>query len=106
MAERNRDDEEPIRDRTGEEEDEEYEEVDSEDEDDSDEDMDEDILDEEQAMPEDRDFTAEIGSEGGSRGDLQMARNKAGIARGSEATETGRPSPDSRHRERRPGGDW
>ncbi len=105
MAERDRDDEEPIRDRTDEE-DEEYEDVDTEDEDESDEEMDEDVIDEEQAMPEDRDFTAEIGSEGGSPGDLQTARRQAGVARGSEATETGRPGGGSRREERRPGGDW
>ncbi len=105
MAERERDDEQPIRDRMDED-DEEFEDVETEDEDESDEEMDEDVIDEEQALPEDRDFTAEIGSEGGSRGDLQTARNHAGMARGSEATETGRPSGDRRREERRPGGDW
>ncbi len=105
MAQRDRDDEEPIRDRTDEE-DEEYEEVDTEDEDESDEEMDEDIVDDEQAMPADRDFTAEVGSEGGSHGAFRTGRNHAGMARGSEATEIGRPSGDVRRNERRPGGDW
>ncbi len=56
-----------------------------------DEDLDEDVIDEE-AAGQDRAFTAEIGSEGGSTGDLEERRAQSGIARGSEATETGRPS--------------
>lgn len=58
-----------------------------------DEDLDEDIVDEE-ASGADRSFTNEIGSEGGSAGDLELRRAQAGVSRGSEATETGRPSAD------------
>ncbi len=56
-----------------------------------DDDLDEDIVDEE-ASGEDRSFTGEIGSEGGSAGDMELRRPRAGAVRGSEATETGRPS--------------
>ncbi len=68
------------------EDDEQFEDVDTEDED-----LDEDVIDEE-ASGQDQHFTAEIGSEGGSAGDLEERRAQSGIARGSEATETGRPS--------------
>ncbi len=70
----------------GEGDDEEFEDVETEDEN-----LDEDVHDEE-AAGQDAHFTAEIGSEGGSAGDLQERRAQPGIARGSEATETGRPS--------------
>ncbi len=70
----------------GEGEDDEFEDVETEDED-----LDEDVLDEE-AAGQDAQYTAEIGSEGGSAGDLQERRAQSGIARGSEATETGQPS--------------
>ena len=69
-----------------EENDEEFEDIDTEDED-----LDEDVIDEE-ASGQDRHFTAEIGSEGGSPGDLEERRAQSGIVRGSEATETGQPS--------------
>ena len=56
-------------------------------------DLDEDIIDEE-ASGQDRTFTSEIGSEGGSAGDKELRRPRAGVVRGSETTETGRPSSD------------
>ncbi len=56
-----------------------------------DEDLDEDVIDEEASGPGAH-YTAEIGSEGGSAGNLEERRPRAGISRGSEATETGRPS--------------
>ncbi len=56
-----------------------------------DEDLDEDVINEEAAGQDDH-FTDEIGSEGGSTGDLEERRAQSGIVRGSEATETGRPS--------------
>ncbi len=80
-------DDEDLRD-TAEESDEEFEDVETEDED-----LDEDVVDEE-AAGEDRSFTAEIGSEGGSTGSLEERRAQSGISRGSEASETGRPSAD------------
>ncbi len=105
MAERQPDDDQPVRDRTDE--DEEFEDIDTEDEDESFEDEgDEDVVDEERSMPQDRNFTAEIGSEGGSRGTLETERDEAGISRGSEATETGRPGGSVRGMQRRPGGQW
>ncbi len=83
---------------TGENNDEEFEDVDTEDED-----LDEDEIDEE-ASGQDRHFTAEMGSEGGSTGDLQERRAQSGIIRGSEATETGRPSSNAwKTRDRRAG---
>jgi hypothetical protein len=53
-----------------------------------DEDLDDDLVDTE-ASGEERHFTSEIGSEGGSAGDLERPQ-RPGIARGSEATETRR----------------
>jgi hypothetical protein len=80
------------------EDDEQFEDVDTEDED-----LDEDVIDEE-ASGQDHHFTAEIGSEGGSTGDLEERRAQSGIVRGSEATETGRPSSDAwETRDRRAG---
>ncbi len=79
-------DEQDVRDVGEDEDDDEFEDIESEDED-----LDEDVIDEE-AAGQDRAFTAEIGSEGGSAGDLEERRAQSGIARGSEATETGRPS--------------
>ncbi len=70
------------------EDDEQFEDIESEDED-----LDEDVIDEE-AAGQDQHFTAEIGSEGGSAGDLEERRAQSGVARGSEATETGQPSSD------------
>ncbi len=65
-----------------------------------DDDLDEDIVDEE-ASGGDRSFTHELGSEGGSAGDLELRRARAGVVRGSEATETGRPSADAFEAENR-----
>ncbi len=87
-----------VRDEGQEEDDDQFEDVETEDED-----LDEDVLDEE-AAGQDRAFTAEIGSEGGSAGDLEEHRAQSGIAHGSEATETGRPSSrTSELRDRRAG---
>lgn len=75
---------------TAEDEDAEFEDIDSEDEE-----LDEDLLDEE-ASGQQRSFTSEIGSEGGSTESLERGRAQSGISRGSESTETGRPSGDPR----------
>ncbi len=74
-----------------EESDEEFEDVDNEE---DDEDLDEDVVDEE-ASGHDRHFTAEVGSEGGSAGELEQHRAQSVISRGSERTTTGRPSADA-----------
>ena len=86
---------------TSDEDDERFEDIENEEEDD---DLDHDVIDEE-ASGEDRHFTREIGSEGGSAGRLEERRAQyGGIARGSQATETGRPSSDvGKTKDRRPG---
>jgi hypothetical protein len=62
--------------------------------------------DEDELMDEDREFSGEIGSEGGSRGTFERGRSQAGVARGSEATEIGRPSGDTTRKRDRKAGDW
>lgn len=56
---------------------------------------------EEEDIGEDRSFTSEIGSEGGSQGDMEAGRPKPRVMRGSEATTTAhtdeRPRFDDRH---------
>jgi hypothetical protein len=63
-------------------------------------------LEEDELLDEEREFTGEIGSEGGSRGDIQRGRGQAGVSRGSDATEIGRPSGDKTRRRERKAGDW
>lgn len=76
---------------------------------DEDEDTDEDEEDEEddleaRGITSDRDFTAEIGSEGGSDGDMETERPHPGVLGGSEATTTARPDARPGFGDRQAGG--
>ncbi|HSK10611.1 MAG TPA: hypothetical protein VK911_13610 [Vicinamibacterales bacterium] len=53
----------------------------------------------------DRRFTAEVGSEGGSGGDIEVARDRPAPLTGSEATTTGKPdhNPSFPDRQKGPG---
>lgn len=53
---------------------------------------------------EDRSFTSEIGSEGGSQGDMEAERRKPRVMRGSEATTTARTDEQTGFDDRRAGG--
>lgn len=68
---------------------------------DDEDDSDEEDLDTPRGIPDDRSFTSEIGSEGGSQGDMEVERRKPRVMRGSEATTTAetdrRTSADDRH---------
>ncbi len=64
---------------------------------------DEDDLDAE-GVVEDRGFTAEIGSEGGSHGDIETGRRRPGVMEGSEATTTANPDARPGFDDRRAGG--
>jgi hypothetical protein len=70
---------------------------------DEDEEEDED-LDAEKDIGEDRSFTSEIGSEGGSQGDMEADRRKPRVMRGSEATTTARTDERPRFDDRHAGG--
>jgi hypothetical protein len=74
-------------------------ELDDEEEEDEDEDPDA-----EKGVGEDRGFTAEVGSEGGSQGDLEAKRRKPRVMRGSEATTTAKTDEEPRFDDRHAGG--
>jgi hypothetical protein len=78
---------------------EEFEDTDELDEDEEDE---EDL--EEKGIAEDRGFTSEIGSEGGSQGDLEVERRKPRVMQGSEASTTARTDETPRFDDRHAGG--
>jgi hypothetical protein len=70
---------------------EDFEEVDDLDEELEDEDLDDPkgrAIDEDEPSPGERGYTGEVGSEGGSRGDIEVDRNRPGTLGGSEATST------------------
>lgn len=69
-----------------------------------DEDEDDEDLETEQGMGEDRSFTSEIGSEGGSQGDLEAERRTPRVMRGSEATSTARTDERPAFNDRHAGG--
>ena len=48
-------------------------------------------------------FTGEVGSEGGSRGDVEVERQRPRVMRGSESTTTGTPDEDTTFRDRKSG---
>ena len=63
--------------------------------------LDEDVSDAEEALTHDRAFTTEVGSEGGSQGDMEVEEPRPRVLGGSEATTTGtsrqNPGFDDRH---------
>ena len=60
-------------------------------------------LDVERDLISDADFTGEVGSEGGSRGDVEVERRRPRVMRDSESTTTGTPDTESRFRDRKSG---
>ena len=76
---------------------------------DADEDLDEEDESEDEDLSVERDlisdagYTGEIGSEGGSRGDVEVERKRPRVMRGSESTTTGTPDQDSTFRDRKSG---
>src|SRR5512146_2431584 len=71
------------------------------DEDEEADDLDEDIRDEEaSAGAPDRSHTSEVGSEGGSPGDIEVERDRRPLTRGSEATTTARPKRETTFNDR------
>ncbi len=79
---------------------------DSEDEFDDDDEVDEDDENEDspRGVGDDRSFTSEIGSEGGSQGDLEAERRRPRVTRGSEAGTTAETDELEAFHERRAGG--
>jgi hypothetical protein len=69
---------------------------------DEEEELDEDLDTERGAM--DRNFTAEIGSEGGSQGDLEKEQRRPHVTRGSEASSTALPADVPSFHDRHAGG--
>ncbi len=61
-------------------------------------------LDAPRGIADDRSFTAEIGSEGGSQGDTEADRRKPRVMRGSEATTTARTDEQTGFDDRKAGG--
>jgi len=70
---------------------------------DEEEDADDDDLNVERNLISDVGFTGEVGSEGGSRGDVEVERKRPRVMRGSESTTTGTPDQDSTFRDRKSG---
>lgn len=71
---------------------------------DLDEEEDEEDIDSPKGMTSDRGFTSEVGSEGGSQGDLETRRRKPRVMQGSEATTTAEADRRSDRHDRRAGG--
>jgi hypothetical protein len=67
-------------------------------------DEDDEDLDAPRGIGDDRSFTSEIGSEGGSQGDMESDRRKPRVMRGSEATTTARTDERREFDDRRAGG--
>jgi len=76
---------------------------DAEEEFDEEEDADEEDLSVERDLISDATFTGEVGSEGGSDGDVEVERKRPRVTRGSESTTTGVPETDSTFRDRKSG---
>jgi hypothetical protein len=72
---------------------------------DDDEDEDDEDLKADEGLREDRTFTSEIGSEGGSQGDMEAERQKPRVMRGSEASTTARTVEQPRFDDRHAGGE-
>ena len=70
---------------------------------DEEEDADDDDLTVERDLVSDVGFTGEVGSEGGSRGDVEEERKRPRVMRGSESTTPGTPDQDSTFRDRKSG---
>jgi hypothetical protein len=73
-------------------------------EDELDEEEEDEDLDSPRGAGDDRSFTSEVGSEGGSQGDMETERRKPRIMRGSEATTTARTDERTTFHDREAGG--
>ncbi|RPJ63257.1 MAG: hypothetical protein EHM24_24665 [Acidobacteria bacterium] len=70
---------------------------------DEEDDADDEDLNVERDLISDVGFTSEVGSEGGSRGDVEVERKRPRVMRGSESTTTGEPDQDPTFRDRKSG---
>lgn len=70
---------------------------------DEDEEADDEDLEAERDLISDATYTGEIGSEGGSRGDVEVERKRPRVMQGSESTTTGTPDQGGDFRDRKSG---